>query len=99
MGGRLLQGVERVFTIRGTCNIPPTATAVAANLTIVSPSAQGHLLAYPANIGPPLISTINFRAGQTRANNAALTLDTQGRIAVMPAGDTDLIFDVSGYFQ
>jgi photosystem II stability/assembly factor-like uncharacterized protein len=100
IGGRLLQSIQRVFTIRGDrCGIPATATAVSANLTIVNPSAQGHLLAYPADIGPPSTSTINFRAGQTRANNAMLTLDSQGRIAVTSTADTDLVFDVSGYFQ
>ncbi|MGH9650630.1 MAG: hypothetical protein ACRD3I_09200, partial [Terriglobales bacterium] len=88
-----------VFTIWGTCGIPANATAVSSNLTIVGPAAQGHLLAYPANIGPPTISTINFGAGQTRANNAVVTLDTQGRMAALPAADTDLILDVNGYFQ
>jgi hypothetical protein len=63
------------------------------------PSAQGHLLAYPADIGPPSTPTMNFRTSQTRANNAVLTLDSQGRIAVTSSADTDLVFDVSGYFQ
>ena len=51
---------------------------------------------------PPLASTINFRPGQTRANNAIvpLALDGSGmKIFNGSAGNVDVIVDVNGWFQ
>jgi hypothetical protein len=33
----------------GACGIPSSATAVSVNLTVVNPTAQGELIAYPAD--------------------------------------------------
>jgi hypothetical protein len=61
------------------------------------------LIAYPSGAAVPLTSTINFSAGQTRANNAVVTLGADGGIAFISgqaSGNTvDLIVDVNGYFQ
>jgi uncharacterized protein (DUF1800 family) len=48
----------------------------------------------------PSTSTINFRAGQNRANNAILPLGTAGGVTVYSAtqGDVRVILDVTGYF-
>ena len=45
------------------------------------------------------MSTINFRAGQTRANNAIVPLGTGGTLAVQSAAPTHFILDVNGYFE
>jgi len=53
----------------------------------------------------PAVSTINFSAGQTRANNAIATLAADGSgyliafAVVAGGGSVDLILDVNGYFQ
>ena len=51
----------------------------------------------------PGTSTINFRAGKTRANNAILRLSVDGKLIAVPAvlgnGQADLILDVNGYFE
>jgi hypothetical protein len=50
----------------------------------------------------PDTSTINFSAGQTRANNAVITLDAGGLLAypvLVGSGTVDLILDVSGYLE
>jgi hypothetical protein len=50
----------------------------------------------------PLASTINFRGGQTRSNNAIVPLSATGDLAVqcdMASGSVHLILDVSGYFE
>jgi hypothetical protein len=63
----------------------------------------GHLTIYPADKTQPLASTINFNAGQTRANNALLSLsrDGTGRVNVVngSGGTIHVIIDVNGYFQ
>jgi hypothetical protein len=96
----LVAGAVRSFPIRGQCAIPNTAKAVSANLTVVVASGQGSLNVYPANIAAPLTSVLNYRAGQTRANNAVVTLDTGGNLIVQAAvAGTDFVLDVNGYFQ
>jgi hypothetical protein len=72
------------------------------NVTVTGPSAPGFLTVFPAGGPPPLASTINFRAGQTRANNAIVTLGPGGDIVVragMPSGGTHVVLDVTGYFD
>lgn len=103
-GGPVLgAGSSRIFLIRGRCGVPNTATAVSVNLTAVDPSANGYLTVYPSNLPLPSASTINFRTGLTRANNALVTLDTAGQVTAstgIPAGSTThLVLDVNGYFQ
>jgi len=84
------------------CGVTSTAKAVAANLIAVLPTTEGYLTAYPAGASLPLASTLNFRAGIVRANNAILGLGTSGRVSVfcgMPSGSTNFVLDVSGYFE
>ena len=103
-GGPILSsGVPRLFTVEGECGIPSTASSVSVNITVVSPTAAGHLTLYPGGQTPPQTSTINFGAGQTRANNAILPLSAEGDISARPVvlgnGKVHLIIDVNGYFD
>ena len=82
--------------------MPPTAKAVAVNVTVVNPTAGGHLTLYPAGGSLPMASTINFRSGIVRANNAILAVGASGQVSVfcgMASGSTDFVLDVSGYFE
>jgi hypothetical protein len=107
MGGpSLSSGPARTWQASGRCGIPDTAVAVTANVTIVQPATNGHisLTAAGSNAGSsaPPTSFINFRKGQTRANNAIISLGPAGDFAVwpvfVPTGTTDLVVDVAGYF-
>ncbi len=105
LGGPAIGGsTQRTFTLPPTCGIPSTAKSVSVNVTVVNPAAQGDLVAYPATlVTAPNTSTISFRAGRTRANNAQLLLSTDGtgRITVKnnATGALDLVLDVNGYFN
>jgi hypothetical protein len=73
------------------------------NVTVTNPTASGHV-SFPgeAPLCQPDTSTINFSAGQTRANNAVITLDAGGLLAypvLVGSGTVDLILDVSGYLE
>jgi hypothetical protein len=71
-------------------------------LTVVQPTASGHLTVWPSGAAQPSTSTINFGGGQTRANSAVVPLGPDGRfsaIAAVPGGDVDLIVDVTGFFE
>ena len=99
----LSAGPPRIFETAGRCGIPSTARSLSINVAVVSPTAPGYLSLYPGNLAPPRTSTINFRSGQTKANNAVLVLATDGtgRIGVVngSAGSLDFILDVNGYFE
>jgi hypothetical protein len=101
-GPAISDGSSREITFAGNCGIPSTATAVSLNLTIVNPSGAGYLALYPEIGVAPSTSTINFRAGQARANNAVMALNQSVMTvfcAIPSGGSVDYIIDVNGYFQ
>ena len=101
-GPALSAGGTRSFVLAGRCGIPATALSVSANVTITAPASGGFLVVYPGGSPVPPTSTINYSAGQTRANNAVLTLGPAGEITAacgQPSGTVHLILDVTGYFQ
>jgi hypothetical protein len=102
-GPALGGGMSRVFPFAGRCGIPATAKAVALNITVIDATQLGHLRLYPGGDPLPGVSTINFLAGQTRANNAIVRLGTGGTVAIysgQPTGGTvQAIVDVTGYFE
>ncbi len=104
-GPALASGVTETLTVAGRCGVPPTATAIAVNVTVTQSTGTGHLIFHPGGQPPGLTSTINFGAGQTRANNAILTLAANGggTLSVTPAvsgnGTVHVIVDISGFFE
>jgi hypothetical protein len=94
-------GGTRTFALAGQCGVPPTATSVAVNVTAVQASSSGFFTAFPAGGSAPLASTVNFSAGQTRANNAVLTLGAGGAVSIYNGGTgaTHLVIDVTGWFE
>jgi hypothetical protein len=104
-GGPALEpGAIRSFPVAGgTCGVPPTATAVSVNLTVVQPAAPGHLVLYAGDAAsPPLTGNVSFSPGVTRANNAIARLAWDGgtvSVKNASAGSVHLVLDVNGYFQ
>ena len=97
--------MPRVIDVAGSgCGVPANAHAVALNVTVVGATGTGHVALYPADYPQPATSTLNFRAGVDRANDAILELatDNSGTLAavafVSGNGSTDLLIDASGYF-
>jgi hypothetical protein len=102
-GSPSLQGGQtRSFSVAGNCGVPSSARAVAFNVTITDPTNDGHLKLFPSGTPIPSTSTINFRSGATRANNAIIPLGS-GAITVdcgMPgSGKVDLVLDVTAYAE
>nr|MDP9120827.1 PKD domain-containing protein [Acidobacteriota bacterium] len=100
----LVSGSRRIIPAAGRCGIPQAAHAVAANLTVTQPTAPGFLSVYPGDDPWPLVSSLDFAAGSTRANAAVLPLSTDGAgtlaatLTLAQAGTAQLLLDVSGYF-
>ncbi|HEX7253631.1 MAG TPA: hypothetical protein VF376_12170, partial [Thermoanaerobaculia bacterium] len=101
-GPALAAGAERSFTLPGTCGVPPGARALAVNVTVTQPTAAGLLTLFPDGMAAPATSTIDYRSGQTRANNTILLLGIAGDFRVLcaqPSGTVQFIVDVTGYFE
>jgi hypothetical protein len=106
-GGILPASTLRNFTIKGLCNVPTTAKAVAINVAVVTPNADGFFFVWPANGAVPGVSTINFNAGEPAiANGAIVPLYTGGVPDLSGAygtasgsGTAHVVLDVTGYFQ
>jgi glucose/arabinose dehydrogenase len=101
-GPALVAGASRAFAIAGQCGIPADALSVSVNVTITGPTALGNLTFYPSGTPPPLVSTINYRPGQTRANNAVLPLGANGDfnvLCIQASGAVHFLLDVNGYYQ
>ncbi len=94
---------ERTATVvGGTCAIPATAKALSFNLIATGATAGGHIRIYPAGNPRPKASSLNFAAGQTRANNGVVGLGAVGDLAFFSgqaSGSVHVILDVSGYFE
>jgi hypothetical protein len=96
-------GGERVVTAAGRCEIPAGAKAVSLNATAVAPAAAGNLRFFPGDGTAPNASTLNFTAGQTRANDAVVMLASSGSgtIALKSSSTAavHVVIDVNGYFE
>ena len=88
--------------LAGQCGIPMTAKGVSLNVTITQPNALGDLRLTPGGSPVALVSTVNFRPGQTRANNGLVSLGPVGEILIhsdQASGSVHVVIDVNGYFQ
>jgi Tol biopolymer transport system component len=90
----------RTLPIAGRGGVPITGvSAVALNITAISPSANSFITAYPSGTSRPTTSNLNLSAGQTIPNMAIVTLGANGAIDLFnSAGTTQLAVDVMGWF-
>jgi len=104
-GPALASNMAVGLEINGTCGIPPTARALALNVTVWEPTGGGNLAVYPGDSNAPGTSTVNFTAGSVKANNAIVPLSVDGtgtlalRAFVNGSGTVHVILDVVGYFE
>jgi hypothetical protein len=80
--------------------IPPTATAVAIDLTVVSPTAGGDVIAYPDGAQRPITSGANYATGATVTGYAIVPIGLDQKIALYNAstGTTHILVDITGYY-
>jgi uncharacterized repeat protein (TIGR01451 family) len=98
----LVAGESRTFTLASLCGIPATATAVSLNVTVTSATDVGHVRVYPSGASRPATSTLNYRPGLNRANNAVVPVGAGAGLSVYVAqasGTVHVILDVNGYFE
>jgi spore germination protein YaaH len=104
LSGPLISGRSQTLKIAGQGVVPANAIAVTGNLTVSRATAAGYV-----RFGPSVAtnsSTINFPAGDNRANGVTLGLAADGSLSAIfnssdgrvGAHQVQLIFDVTGYF-
>jgi hypothetical protein len=85
--------------------MPSGAAAVTGNLTVTRSTARGFVTLVPGLTSGviPATSTINFPAGDDRANGVTVPLSSDGKLDVMywasAGATTDVTFDVTGYYM
>lgn len=91
--GRLVAQTPLSFSLAGH-------KAAVLNVTVDNPHGTGYLRVYPCSQPPGLqTSTVNFNAGQTVANVAFVSIPDDGMVCAWSQFDTDLIIDLSGFFD
>ena len=97
---------KQTFAVAGLAGVPAGAVAVTGNVTVVGQTRAAYVTIAPSLTSgvQPSTSTINFPAGDTRANGLTVSLTAGGTLDAMAwsanAADTvNVIFDVTGYFS
>ncbi len=104
-GGPLTPGLPRTVDAAGFCGIPPTATALAVNVTAIGLAGQGGVAldrTGSALPGPDMgTNAVSVSAGQIRAGNAMVRLGSGSFVAVSSPETVSLhlVVDVAGYYE
>jgi hypothetical protein len=105
-GGPISRSAPRLLTVAGgTSPVPSGATAAVLNVTVTGGTAPSFLTVYPADEDRPVVSNLNFAAGQTVPNLVVVKLSdasdpiSPGAVKIYnDAGSVQVIVDVAGYF-
>jgi hypothetical protein len=79
--------------------VPAGATAAVVNLTVDGPRGDGFLTAFACGTGRPMVSSLNYRAGERRGAAVIAGVDTARRLCVYSYAATSLVVDVQGAFS
>ncbi|MFM7271232.1 MAG: RCC1 domain-containing protein [Actinomycetes bacterium] len=93
--------LTRTFQVAGVpgSGVPLNATSVALNVTAVGGFGAAYITAYPAGVGAPTASTVNFLAGQIVANGALVKVGLFAADSFTTnQGCPHVVVDVVGYF-
>jgi glucose/arabinose dehydrogenase len=92
----LVAGRELHVTLAGRQGMPANATAALLNVTVTNPRAAGYLRVYPCG-AEQAVSNVNYQAGETVANLAAVKLSS-GDVCFRSYAATDLVVDLAGWY-
>jgi hypothetical protein len=102
--GPVAPSVVSTVQVTGNAGVPAGATAVVANVTVVGPTAEGHLRVWAAGTPVPNTSVVNYAPGQTKANGQIIALSPGGGLsfesftgAGTATNPVQVIIDVVGY--
>jgi len=94
----IVGGATREFILTGNCDVPPGATAVSVNVTIVNPAGPGFASLWQSGTPQPTAATIVYSTGQLVSNAAIVPLGADGGVDFFSLANTDLVVDINAYF-
>ena len=97
----LVKEIEILLINQGIDYRTPPSRGANGPDEVVIDTAAGNVRLFSAGAPSPVVSSLNYSAGQTRANNAIAPLSAAGQMSVRcaPSGTAHVIVDVNGYFQ
>ena len=105
LSGPFTNHAARTFQVTGgSSGVPAGAKAVTGNLTVTGQTSNGYLYIGPVAMNNPTSSTLNFPAGEARANAVTVGLSSLGTLSITFVAPTTgptahAIFDVTGYYM
>jgi hypothetical protein len=101
LSGKFTSSAPRTLQVAGRGGVPAAAIAVTGNLTVTNHTRDGYVSMTSEPTSEPTTSTLNFPAGDNRANGVSMPL-RDGKVSLVymagAAATADLIFDVTGYY-
>ena len=87
--------------LTGQGGVPSSGvSAVVLNVTVTNASAPSYLTVFPTGATTPVVSNLNFSAGQTVPNRVVVHVGVGGKLTFFNAyGSVDVIADVGGWFS
>jgi hypothetical protein len=102
LSAKLSANTPATFQVSGRGGVPSNATAVSGNVTVVNSTYSWAVYLGPDPQSNPTTSTINFGAGDIKANGLTVALSSSGTLSAtymsFAGNTTDLVFDVTGYY-
>jgi len=97
--GRISAGGTYELPVAGRAGVLPTVDSVVLNVTAVNPGAGGYLTVYPCGEAQPNASNVNYSAGEVIPNSVLAKVPANGRVCIFSSADTDVLVDISGFFD
>jgi hypothetical protein len=88
----------RPVQVVGRAGVPAGATAAIVNLTATEGTGAGFVAAFPCG-STPLVSSLNFAAGQNIANAAIVKLAPDGTMCLRSNAAVQAVVDIAGYLM
>jgi hypothetical protein len=80
-------------------SIPTSASAVAINITAVTPSLPGFITVWPCDVARPDASNLNYVTGGAVANSVIAPVGASGKVCFYSNQETDFLVDITGWFS
>ena len=80
-------------------SIPAGASAVAINITAVTPSLPGFITVWPCDVARPDASNLNYVTGGAVANSVIAPVGASGKVCFYSNQETDFLVDITGWFS
>jgi hypothetical protein len=98
--GTLGPAATLAVQVTGNGGVPASGVAaVVLNVTATNTTASSYFSVWPVGASQPIVSNLNWVAGQTVPNRVIVPLGTGGKVNVYNyAGSADLVIDVGGWF-